>query len=341
MYKYSFILLFFSLLAHSFENPKIYGNATVYSNLSDNSQELKIGLENEMYIGFKGASQLNDATNLLYQFESGFLGEDGAKIGNRNSFVALIFNQVHSLKAGRLTTGLYDIIDWPFSHILGNLADWSHAAPNMGMYDRNGNTIRYDYIVNNLNFSFSYGPQDSARNNFFDSSLIISHFGFNYYLGRQVKNEVSSDNIKQRTTTSLIGIEKSFSIHKVYAAIKNTAISNSTSAYNDDETDGAVEIEKRDDYKQNTLIAAYTLNHNNKFSTKLAIAKKMDFSLNNKKVKGTKAYEVSFQETFSLGVKTLLFARIIYVKNSDLTKYLAYKNGEEGKRLYLGISHDF
>lgn len=334
-------LLSTSIFSQTIKSPNIYGNATVYLNANNNSKESKIGLENEMYIGFKGASTLENDLDLNYQFESGYIGEDGAKIGNRNTFVSLIFKNRHEIKAGRMTTGLYDIIDWPFAHTLGNLADWTLASDNMAMYDRNGNTIRYNLKDNKYNFSLSYGPQDSSRNNFFDSSLIASTEHFTLYTGIQFKNDLNeSTKIKQQTKILLFGIEKRIDKHLIYSALKKIQLKNSNTAYTDDQTQGIAEVNLNDDIEQTDYIAAYSYSIN-KHSSKIAYLFRNKIKLNGKKMNHSSASEIALQHTYSLGEKTALFSRFIQFYNNKLTKYGANENGKNAFRIYVGISHDF
>jgi predicted porin len=332
-----FFTLYLSDLVHaSLNNIEIYGNATVYINRDKSDSAPITGLENEMYLGFRSKEKTSDDLTTLFQFESSYMGDHGAVLGGRSTFVG-VSSRLGSLKLGRLTTPLYDVIDWPFSHILGQNFDWRNPVSSMGMADRSANTIRYDIpTTNGLNFGIAVAQQDSKAKNYVDTALNYQVKDITLYGGYQIKKNDS----KEKNATSLIGVQYSLNGYSFYTAVKIINLNNAATAYTDEDTSGMETVSINDSIKQNNYVAAISKSFDN-FSIKLAITLKDNLKLNNVRMRGTNASEAALQGVHNLSPRTLIFSRITIFDNNLHTKYASSADNQDSNRFYLGLSHDF
>ncbi|MGY5539859.1 porin [Vibrio brasiliensis] len=127
--------------------------------------------DNESRIGFRADKDFTDNVNVFMQIESGWVGTDGtgATLGNRDTFLGLR-GDWGTLRAGRMLTPMYELVDWPYSNPgLGRVWDSAWAADVAYHRDRHGNQLRYDSAqIGNFNYSLSTGMGDtSVDNNYF------------------------------------------------------------------------------------------------------------------------------------------------------------------------------
>lgn len=127
--------------------------------------------DNESRIGFRADKDFSDNVNIFMQIESGWVGTDGtgATLGNRDTFLGLR-GDWGTLRAGRMLTPMYELVDWPYSNPgLGRVWDSAWAADVAYHRDRHGNQLRYDSAqLGNFNYSLSTGVGDTGvDNNFF------------------------------------------------------------------------------------------------------------------------------------------------------------------------------
>ncbi|MDD9174526.1 porin [Aliivibrio sp. S2TY2] len=122
-------------------------------------------LENESRIGFRAHKEMFENVLVTMQIESGYVDSwQGGELGARDTYLGLS-GDWGNLRAGRVLTPMYEIIDWPFSNPgLGSVFDWGGVN---GHYDRQSNQVRYDSpSFGGLTFAVSAGrdgnPSGSA-----------------------------------------------------------------------------------------------------------------------------------------------------------------------------------
>lgn len=81
------------------------------------SGDQPLQFENESRFGLRGTKELARGPKLIWQMEGGNVGDAGANsgLGVRDTFVGFEFDDGGKLRAGRLLTPLYEIVDWPYS----------------------------------------------------------------------------------------------------------------------------------------------------------------------------------------------------------------------------------
>lgn len=120
---------------------EVYGGAGI-SIVSYSDGELGPVVENESKVGFRASTDIGDGMSTIMQIESGTVGHDGTKLGNRDTFVGIKGN-FGKVRIGRMLTPMYQIVDWPYSNPgLGRVFDWGGAVG--ANYDRQSNMIRFD-----------------------------------------------------------------------------------------------------------------------------------------------------------------------------------------------------
>ncbi|MUK91294.1 porin [Aliivibrio fischeri] len=150
-------------------NVEVYGVAamsTVNYNTTGNGDGTNgYVLENESRIGFRAHKEMFENVLVTMQIESGYVDSwQGGELGARDTYLGLS-GDWGNLRAGRVLTPLYEIIDWPFSNPgLGSVFDWGGVNAH---YDRQSNQVRYDSPnFGGLTFALSAGrdgnPSGSA-----------------------------------------------------------------------------------------------------------------------------------------------------------------------------------
>ncbi|MBO9482531.1 porin [Salinisphaera sp. G21_0] len=114
-----------------------------------------IQVNNESRIGFRGYAKfdgLPSHTKFIWQIESGyvdesFAGENGGEgyLGKRDTFVGFDSTEFGLIRAGRVLTPLYEVVDWPASNPgLGDIYDWGGIIGGNNFNDRQSDTVRWD-----------------------------------------------------------------------------------------------------------------------------------------------------------------------------------------------------
>ncbi|WP_391088051.1 porin [Vibrio sp. NH-UV-68] len=160
--------------------------------------------DNESRIGFRADKDFSDNVNIFMQIESGWVGTDGtgATLGNRDTYLGLR-GDWGTLRAGRMLTPMYELVDWPYSNPgLGRVWDSAWAADVAYHRDRHGNQLRYDSAqLGNFNYSLSTGVGDTGvDNNYFYGAkasvkagdMITFHAAFETEQNRQKKEAVAA-----------------------------------------------------------------------------------------------------------------------------------------------------
>jgi predicted porin len=151
--------------------------------------------DNESRIGFRADKDFTDNVNIFMQIESGWVGTDGtgATLGNRDTFLGLR-GDWGTVRAGRMLTPMYELVDWPYSNPgLGRVWDSAWAADVAYHRDRHGNQLRYDSAqLGNLNFSLSTGMGDtSVESNYFYGAKATLKAGDMFTFHGAVESEVN------------------------------------------------------------------------------------------------------------------------------------------------------
>ncbi len=121
-------------------------------------------LDNESRIGFRASKEWMDGLEGFMQIESGFVGDTGAGLGERDTFLG-VRGDFGSVRFGRVLTPMYEIIDWPHANGgLGGVFDGgSWSGDEVRAYrDRHSDTIRYDGASGKLTYAFATGRGEAS-----------------------------------------------------------------------------------------------------------------------------------------------------------------------------------
>ncbi|MGF1680443.1 porin [Photobacterium minamisatsumaniensis] len=121
-------------------------------------------LENETRVGFRAAQAMTDSVEAFVQMESGWMLDDGAKLGNRDTFVGMRGDNWGQVRFGRMLTPMYELVDWPYSASnMGTTFDRGWRSGERFIFDRKSQQVRYDSakIADMLTFSASVGNGSS------------------------------------------------------------------------------------------------------------------------------------------------------------------------------------
>ncbi|WGV99633.1 porin [Vibrio sp. YMD68] len=136
-------------------------------------------LENETRVGFRAAKVMTDSVTAFAQVESGWVLDDGAKLGNRDTFVGMRGDDWGQVRFGRMLTPLYELVDWPYSASnLGRTFDRSWRSGERYHFDRKSQMARYDSPMfgDMVKFSLSggNGSENHEDSNFFSGSISVT-----------------------------------------------------------------------------------------------------------------------------------------------------------------------
>ncbi|WP_299016050.1 porin [uncultured Photobacterium sp.] len=129
-------------------------------------------LENETRVGFRAAQAMTDSLEAFVQVESGWVLDEGADLGNRDTFVGMRGDSWGQVRFGRMLTPMYELVDWPYSASnMGTTFDRGWRSGERFQFDRKSQQIRYDSasIADMLTFSLSYGKGSEKSS---DSSFV-------------------------------------------------------------------------------------------------------------------------------------------------------------------------
>ncbi|MGF1680441.1 porin [Photobacterium minamisatsumaniensis] len=136
-------------------------------------------LENETRVGFRAAQAMTDSVEAFVQMESGWMLDDGAKLGNRDTFAGIRGDEWGAVRFGRMLTPMYELVDWPYSASnMGTTFDRGWRAGERFHFDRKSQHVRYDsaQIADMLNFSLSYGngSENTSDSNFVGGKVSVT-----------------------------------------------------------------------------------------------------------------------------------------------------------------------
>ncbi|MBL0597786.1 porin [Aeromonas jandaei] len=174
----------FALPAHAdIKNVDIYGQIAISAwsgadyatqKNADGSYDKAIKVDNESRIGLRGSKDFTNGPKFIWQIESGDVGDSGetGKFGVRDTFGGFEWEGIGKVRAGRMLTPLYELVDWPYSSIAaGKVFDWGGDIVGGANYDRQSNMIRFDsakYSGFSYNLAIGRGNDESdASSNFY------------------------------------------------------------------------------------------------------------------------------------------------------------------------------
>ncbi|KKD62121.1 porin [Grimontia sp. AD028] len=169
-------------------------NAYVIAQTEDNSVELygvvsisavdygtkdsTFALENESRVGFRASQAMSDSVEAFVQMESGWMGDAGADIGNRDTFVGMRGDDWGQVRFGRMLTPMYELVDWPYSASnMGTTFDRGWRPGERFHFDRKSQQIRFDspMFADMVKFSISggNGSENTEDSKFYSGSFTI------------------------------------------------------------------------------------------------------------------------------------------------------------------------
>ena len=164
-------------------NVEVYGvvsiSAVDYGASNDAGPDAGWALENETRVGFRAAKVMTDSVTAFAQVESGWVLDDGAKLGNRDTFVGLRGDDWGSVRFGRMLTPMYELVDWPYSASnLGRTFDRAWRSGERYHFDRKSQMFRYDSPMFGEMVKFSLaggnGSENHEDSNFFGGSISVT-----------------------------------------------------------------------------------------------------------------------------------------------------------------------
>lgn len=305
--------------------------------------EQPLNFENESRFGLRGSKELARGPKLIWQMEGGNVGDTGAAsgLGVRDTFVGFEFENAGKLRAGRLLTPLYEIVDWPYSgQRAGAIFDWGGDVVGGARYDRQSNMVRYD-SANLSGFTFNLaagrGTESDKDSNFYGLGahytvgMLTLHGGYERGEDRHVGgfDAVYSEFIKQNpgqgltdaggtaksdTDAAIIGFEvhmDSFGFNGAYKYEK--------AEYFDVELDDATADPVPDGTEREqgsySLGAYYSGIENWNF--KVNYAANLEVEQDSDDVKGSDDYIVSMQAMYFLDDSALTYFRPYMISKDD------------------------
>ncbi|MGF1908022.1 porin [Vibrio kasasachensis] len=135
--------------------------------------------ENESRVGFRAAKTMNDHLEAFVQIESGWVLDDGAELGNRDTFVGFRGDDWGSVRFGRMLTPMYELVDWPYSASnMGTTFDRGWREGERFNFDRKSQMMRYDSPMYGDIVKFSLAAGNGSSNEedsqFFGGSISIT-----------------------------------------------------------------------------------------------------------------------------------------------------------------------
>ncbi|WP_070968716.1 porin [Vibrio sonorensis] len=169
-------------------NVEVYGIVSIsavdygskkFNDAGEEVTEDGIVFENESRVGFRAAKAMTDDVEAFVQIESGWVLDEGAKLGNRDTFVGMRGDDWGSVRFGRMLTPMYELVDWPYS--ASNLSmtfDRGWRAGERFNFDRKSQMARYDspFFSDVVKFSLAAGNGSSndKDSNFFGGSISVT-----------------------------------------------------------------------------------------------------------------------------------------------------------------------
>lgn len=296
-------------------------------------------INNETRLGWRGYAKfdsLPEHTRFIWQVETGyvdesFAGEDGGNgyLGRRDTFVGLDSDVYGMVRAGRVLTPIYELIDWPATNPgLGDVWDWGGNIGGNNYNDRQSDTVRWDTKELWSGFTLDLavgagqdraGATDSleAENNYWHGAA--AHQKFTYGDGNWVQldfayemnyNTASKDTYSGVETntlwdnqTYLIGIQGDHGPIGYYAQYK---VAKAEDNFDNDEKEIS-----------HSTGLMYNFGKNRLWQLKAAYAKNYDLEKNGDDLKNTG------DDVWS--------AQLMYKVDSNAVVYLRYRDVEAGE----------
>jgi len=164
-------------------NVEVYGvvsiSAVDYGASNPTGPDAGWALENETRVGFRAAKAMTDSVTAFAQVESGWVLDNGADLGNRDTFVGLRGDDWGQVRFGRMLTPLYELVDWPYSASnLGRTFDRAWRSGERYHFDRKSQMGRYDspMFADMVKFSLAggNGSENHEDSNFFGGSVSVT-----------------------------------------------------------------------------------------------------------------------------------------------------------------------
>ncbi|WP_064605499.1 porin [Photobacterium sp. J15] len=136
-------------------------------------------LDNETRIGFRAAQAMSDSVEAFVQVESGWMKDEGADLGHRDTFVGMRGDNWGQVRFGRMLTPMYELVDWPYSASnMGETFDRGWRSGERFLFDRKSQQIRYDSVklADMITFSLSVGngSENTDDSNFYGGKISIT-----------------------------------------------------------------------------------------------------------------------------------------------------------------------
>ncbi|NVC63740.1 porin [Vibrio sp. 05-20-BW147] len=301
-----------------------------------------INFENESRFGLRGSKELARGPKLIWQMEGGNVGDTGAAsgVGVRDTFVGFEFDNGGKIRAGRLLTPTYEIIDWPYSgQRAGAIFDWGGDVIGGARYDRQSNMVRYD-SANLGGFTFNVaagrGTESDKDSNFyslgghFTKGVLTVHAGYEVGQDRSVGTFDSvyaqwlaqnpgqgvqnlKGSAKSDTTAAIIGFELHFDGFGINGAFKNES-----AEYKDVVLADVARPELTGvDIAQNSYSLGVYYSGVENWNFKMNYAANLDAELDSTEVKGSNDYIVSAQAMYFLDDSALAYVRPYMISKDD------------------------
>lgn len=158
-------------------NVEVYGVVSI-SAVDYGAEDQSFALENETRVGFRAAKAMTDSVTAFAQVESGWVLDNGADLGNRDTFVGLRGDDWGQVRFGRMLTPMYELVDWPYSASnMGTTFDRGWRSGERFQFDRKSQQVRYDspMFADTVRFSLSAGngTSNTEDSKFYGGSVSV------------------------------------------------------------------------------------------------------------------------------------------------------------------------
>ena len=320
-------------------------------------------INNETRLGWRGYAkfdQLPEHTQFIWQVESGyvdesFAGPDGGNgyLGRRDTFIGFDSEVFGKVRAGRVLTPLYELVDWPASNPgLGDIWDWGGTIGGNKHNDRQSDTIRWDSKELWTGFTVDVavgagkdraGATDStnADQNYWHGAAAHQKFDYDngwvqldvaYEMNYKTREKITNDDGEVLDTNFwdnqayLAGIQGSHGPIGYFAQYRLAKADNTSDSI-------------KEKQQSNSVGLMYNFGENNRWQAKVGYAKNYDLKVAGAKQDNTADDVWSTQLMYSIDSNAVVYARYRQVDTGET--YLGRWKTDSFKEASIGLEYWF
>lgn len=318
-------------------------------------------INNETRLGWRGYAkfdQLPEHTKFIWQVETGYVdasfgGLGKGYLGERDTFVGFESTVFGKVRAGRVLTPLYELVDWPASNPgLGDVWDWGGTIGGNKHNDRQSDTIRFDSNELWTGFTFDLavgagndraGSTDSinADQNYWHGAAAHQKFDYDngwfqldfaYEMNYKTQEKITNDNGDVTDTNFwnnqayLIGVQGGHGFFGYFAQYRLAKAKNTSDNI-------------KEEQQSNSVGLMYNFGENNRWQAKVGYAKNYDLKVGGTTQNNTADDVWSTQLMYSIDSNAVVYARYRQVDAGET--YLNRGKTDSFKEASVGIEYWF